>query len=356
MKDIFAIQDEITLAIVDELQVELSGGEKASLARRRAVDLEAYDLYLRGRYFWNQLGAAQLRKAIDHFERAIEKDPNYAQAYAGLADCYVVLRVENPLLSEEETYAKAREAALKALEIDETVPEVHVSLGVLKNFSWEWVGAEKEFKRAIELSPGSAFAHYHYSWQLMWKGRFDEAIREINLARELDPLSLLINKQVGVIFYNARRYDEAIEAERRTLEIAPNLPYARSVIAASYQEKSMYEEALAEFEKERELYEVWNPIVDSWIGIVYARMGKKAEAQKILDDMVERSKEGYVTPSALGNLYLELGEYDRGFEWLDKAYEDHDFWVGSLKVNPLYDGVRSDPRYIALLKKMGLDE
>jgi serine/threonine-protein kinase len=356
MKDIFAIQDEITEEIVDNLRVELLGGQQVEFAKRHEVDPEVYDLYLRGRYFWSKYTLGDTKKAIEYFGKALKKDPSYAPAHAGLADSYIVMFIFN-YLRPLEACRKARDAALKALEIDNTVAEAHASLGLTKTvYEWDWEGAEKEFKRAIELSPGYAPAHHYYAWCLTFMGRFEEAIEEMQRARELDPFSLVINRDVGTIFYYARQYDRAIEAHKKTIEMAPNLPYAHAHLGMAYLEKAMYEQALAEFEAERQVSGSWLSDTDRWIGITYARMGRRDKAQKVLDNLLEQSKEEYVPPAYFATLYFALGEIDQGFEWLDKAYEERDNIFPFLKVAFTFEPARSDPRYAVMLEKIGLDD
>ncbi|UCD57796.1 MAG: hypothetical protein JSV16_01415, partial [Candidatus Hydrogenedentota bacterium] len=206
-----------------------------------------------------------------------------------------------------------------------------------------------------ELNPGYAYAHYWYAFQLMIMARFDEASREIEQARELDPLSPIINREVGNIFLFARQYDKAIVASQKSLEMFPNLPYTHIIIGNSYMAQSMYEKALGEYQKEKALLATWNPFIERFFGEAYARTGRRAEAQKILDEMLERSKQVYVPPTLFAIVYFALGENDQGFTWLDKAYEDRDIWLLFFKVGPWYDTVRSDPRYTAMLEKVGLD-
>jgi TolB-like protein/Tfp pilus assembly protein PilF/tRNA A-37 threonylcarbamoyl transferase component Bud32 len=356
MKDIFAIQDEISLAIVDKLKPTLLGQERAKVARQQSVDPEVYDLYLLGRYFLYKGPLEDVEKAIEYFDQAIEKDPSYALAYAALAESYILLQLYNPALPQNETYPKIKEAALRAVEIDDTLAEAHGSLGWWMKIAWEWEGAEKEFRRAIELNPGTPNARWQYSTHLTWTGRSDEAMKEIKQARELDPLSPFINHLVGWTLVSARQYDQGIDFYQKFHEMAPSFPYSHLMLGIAYLHKDMYEEALAEFEQERHIQPVWNPDIEQFFGITYARMGRIAEARKVLDDMLERSKEGYVPPTHIANVYFALGENDRGFELLDEAYEDNDMWLSWLKIDPLYDSVRSDSRYTAMLKKMGLEK
>ena len=222
-------------------------------------------------------------------------------------------------------------------------------------FYYDWKGVEKEFKRAIELSPGNATAHHWYALSLNYRGLFEEAIKEIKQALELDPLSLVINRNHGFILYYSRQYDLAIEALQKTIDMNPSFVEAHAGLGLAYLEKSNYEEALVEIQKEKELTRGRHPLVESWLGAVYVRMGKKDKAQELLDNMLKRSKEMYVSPFSIAALYFILGEKEQGFKWSEKAYDEHDPLLKHLKVAPLYDNIRSDPKYISLLKKMGLE-
>jgi serine/threonine-protein kinase len=356
MGDVFAIQDEITLAIVDKLRPKLLGEQEAKLTKRQPVDIEAYNLYLKGLFFWNKRGEMNLKKAIEYFEQAIEKDPNYAPAYAGLASSYSHLPIYSPLPSKQAV-RKARELALKALEIDKTLPEAHAALGFINMwYDWDWAGAERAFKRAIELNPGYALAHKWYSDTFMFRARFDEALKEREQALELDPVSVLINKDLGTGYYFAGQFDRAIDALKRAIEMDPSRMHTHLQLGEVYLAKSMYEEALMEFQKEREVSGGAHAWAEMYTGWTYVEMGKADEAQKVLDKLLERSKTEYVSPFTLACFHFVLGRNDEGFKWLNKAYEERDLHLGWLKIEPLFDSVRSDPRYTALLKKMNLDK
>jgi len=353
--DIFAIQDEISLAIVDKLKVRLLGGEKAGLVKRHTKDLDAFNLYLKGRYFWNKRTEESLKWSIEYFNQAIEKDPGYALAYAGLADSNLTLQ-DYTFVSPKETLPKAKEAAHKALEIDSMLAEAHNSLAQVMFREWDWEGAEREHKLAIELNPNYATAHHWYSLVLTYMGRFDEAVAEMRLALELDPLSLVINRNLGMGLYYARRYDQALEQLQKTLEMEPTFSLTHAGLGEVYVQKAMYEEALKEFEREKHIQKGLNPLVETWKGITYAKMGRRGKARKILADLLERAKQAYVPLILTASLSFALAENDRGFEWLDKGYEEHDSTLLEIKVDPRFDGVRLDPRFIALLKKVGLNK
>jgi serine/threonine protein kinase/tetratricopeptide (TPR) repeat protein len=355
LEDVFAIQDEISLTIVDRLKVSLLGEEKAELLKRYTEDIEAYNMYLKGRYFWNKRTEEGLKRALEYFEKAFEKDPNYALAYAGLADSYLMLNAY-AAIPPLEAYMKAKEAALKALEIDNTLAEAHTSLAYIKiRYDRDSEGAERDYKTAIELNPSYATAHLWYGLYLKGMARSKESIEEIKKAHELDPFSLVINRVLGEAYYYARQYDRAIEALRRTIEMDPKFSMAHLHLGKVYVQKSMYKEALAEFQKEKDIFKGPDLSPDAWIGITYVRMGKKSEAQDILNDLRGRSNKTFGL-CALAGLCFALGKKDQGFEWLEKGYEERSivYWV--LRDDMLFRSVRSDPRFKALLKKMNLEQ
>jgi tetratricopeptide (TPR) repeat protein len=308
-----------------------------------------------GRFFWNKRTEEGLNKAIEYFNQTIEKDPNYALAYAGLADSFTTLCDYN-YIPPKDVYPKAKEAVLKALEIDSTLAEAHTSLAMINFRQWDWDGAEREFKLAFELSPNYATAHHWYALFLMYMGRADEAIEEIKQAQRLDPLSLVINRNVAWVFYFARRYDKAVEALKKTLELDPNFILANAFLGKVYLHMSMYEEALREIQKEKDITGRFDPLVETWRGIAYECLGRIGEAKKVLDDLLERAKRAYVPSVLLSNLYFALGEKDEGFNCLNKGYEENDSTILEIKADPVFDSVRSDPRFTALLKKIGLEK
>jgi serine/threonine-protein kinase len=345
IEDTFALQDEISLAIIDSLQIKLLGKEKAKLVKRHTQNLEAYNLYLKGRFFWNKRTGEDMKKSVKYFEQAIEKDPTYALALAGLADSYITL-AQWAFLPPKEAYPKAKAAAIKALEIDDLLAEAHNSIATVKSdFDWDWEGAEKEYKRAITLNPNYATAHQWYAEHLMRMGRFEEALIEIRRAQELDPLSLIINAIAGWPFLFTHEYDKAIEQYKKTLEMNPNFRPAHVYLGEVYLYKGMYEKALAE-------YKLTNNIAG--IGWVYAKMGKTAEAQRVLESL-KIQQQSYIRHVDIAVLYLYLGDKDQFFTWLERAYEDRGGRIPFLKVEPFYDSARSDPRFKEMLKKMKLE-
>ena len=355
IEDVFAVQDDISLAIVDRLRLRLVSDDKEKLLRRHTEDHEALNLCLKGRFFWNKRAEDNLRRAIDHYEQAIARDPGYALAYAGLADCYIVLP-DYSSVAPRTACPKAKDAVMRALEIDDSLAEAHASLALLRTtYDWDWAGAEREFVRAIEINPSYATAHYWFALHLMWMDRMDEALERIETARELDPLSLVINRNLAQICIFARRYDEAIEALKLTIEMDARFPVAHVLLGEAYSHKAMKEEALAEFRKEREFSGSFGPGVDTRIGSAYVRLGMRAEAEEVLSRLAVHAQEVFVKPSDLAEVLFSLGESDRAFECLEQAFEERDKGVLGLKVYPVYDDVRSDPRFRALLSRMGLD-
>jgi len=356
MEDVFAIQDEISLAIVDRLKVNLLGEEKAALVKRYTDNLEAYNLYLKGRYFWNRRSEGGLQRAIEFFQQAIEKDPSYALPYTGIADCYNILGWYG-YISPKKAFPRAKTAAEKSLKMDDTLAEAHTSLAAVREFyDWDWLAAEREYKRAIDCNESYASVHHRYAEYLSYMGRHEESIAEIKRAQELDPLSLPINTVVGEVYYYARQYDQAIEASQRTIEMDPSFVVAHFFLAFAYAQKAMYDEAIAEARKAMELSGEGIPIFVALLGTIYSYSGKRDEAEKVLDELYELSKQRYVSPFYIALIYVGLSQKDQAFEWLEKAYDEHDHALETLKVDPMLDSVRSDPRFKALLKKMGLEK
>jgi tetratricopeptide (TPR) repeat protein len=356
MEDVFAIQDEITGAIVGELRPKLLGEEKVRIATRQTVDIEAYNLYLQGCYFWEKRTEEGLKKAIEYFERAIGKEPNYALAYVGIADSHILYSYYT-LPRPEEVYPKAKEAVSKALDIDEDLGEAHATLAfIMTTYDFDRNGAEQEFSRALELNPGYANAHHWYGAHLSNLGRSDDAIRELEIALELDPLSVVFRRTLGFALIHARKYDQAIDVFRKALELDPQLMWGHLHLGQCYLHMSMYSEALAEYEAGMVSSPDLRSSEEANIGIAYAKLGREEEARQILKDLLIRAKKVRVSYVHLAQLCFVLGEYDQGFEVLEKGYADRDFLFGLGKSDPLFDTVRSDPRFQELLKKVGLDK
>ena len=355
MEDIFAIQEEISLSIVDKLKVKLLKEEKAKLVKRYTDDPEAYSLYLKGRYFWNRRYEGGLQKGIECFQEAIDKDPLYALAYAGIADCYNIF-AHFGFLPPREGYSKAKSAVAKALEIDDTLAEAYASLGWIKTFyDWDWAEAEKAFKRALELNPNYAAAHYFYGLYLSITGHGVEAFAEVKKSVELDPLWLVVNAVLGLGLYWWRQYDEAIEQLQKTLEMDPNFAIAHFYLGLTYAVKERWEEAIASLKK---FLNLWpgSPVAVGYLGFAYGMSGQEDEALSMLDQLSKLSQQRYVSSLYKALIYLGLGKKDQAFEYLDKAYDERESWMVTLKTAPFMDTLRSDPRYEALLRKMGLEK
>jgi serine/threonine-protein kinase len=357
MEDVFAIQDEITLAIVDALKVRLLGEERAALLDRYKDNLEAYNLYLKGRYFWNKRPATEeLEKGIEYFEQAIEEDPAYALAYAGLADSYAMLGSwENGTLAPREAMPKAKAAAEKALEIDEGLAEAHASLAFARlHYDWDWSATEMECKRGIELNPNYASVHHWYSHYLTVVGQSEESLAESNRSLELDPLDLVINAHLAWHYYFAGQYDQAIEQCHKTLELYPASFWPRFFFALAYEQKGMYGEAFREFQK---AITVSGNVTYAAAGLghAYAVSGKKAEAQTLLKELKGLSEQKYVQSYDIALIYAGLGDKDQAFDWLEKACRDRSGWMPYLKIEPRLNGLRSDPRFEDLLGRIGLE-
>ncbi|MHC4119026.1 MAG: protein kinase domain-containing protein [Planctomycetota bacterium] len=356
MGDVFAIQDEITLAIVDKLKPKLLGQEKARLARRQTIDTEVYNLRLMGRHYLRSKLVSDPNKASEYYRQALEIDPNCALAYAGLANCYNASR-DQGLLSPKEAMQKAREMAEKAVKIDETLPEVHDALATVETwFDWDWEGGGRHYRRAIELNPAFALARQRYAMDLIVRARFDEAIAQMKLAFDSDPLSPDLNASLGFVYTCAGRSDDAMETLKRAVEMDPSRPGGHFFLGHFYLFKSMYEEALDEYGRAMELSEKMSLWPEMFVGITYAKMGRPDEAQEVLAGQLERSKQQYISSFMFSLLHFALGDNDEGFKLLNKAYAERDPTLCWLKTHPLLENIRSDPRYTALLKKMNLDK
>jgi serine/threonine-protein kinase len=355
LEDIFSIEEEIAKEITMALQMKLTGEEKEALVRRYTEDREAYNLYLKGRYYWNKRTEEAFQKGLEYFQLAIEKDPTYALAYAGIADCYNLLQVYG-YLSPKEALPKARAAAEKTLEIDSSLAEAHTSLAWVRwSYDLDSSAGEKEFKRALELNPSYATGHHWYSVYLTTMGRHAESLAEIKRAQEVDPLSLMINTDLGTILFYGRQYDLAIEQYHKTLDMDKDFVVCYWRLAEIYAQREMYNEALAATQKMKELLGDKDPLVLGAIGYIYALLGKRDEAKKVLNELSELSKHRYISSLRIALIYMGLGQKDQAFKWLEKAYEERDFWMTFIKVAPYFDSLRSDPRFKILLKKMNLE-
>lgn len=355
ISEIFAIQDEISNSISDNLRLKPTREELERMTRRYTENTEAFIASSKGRYFWNKRTEEDLKRAIGYFEQALQLDPNYALAYVGLANSYLLLP-EYGVYRSKEAYPKVKEAAMKALEIDDMLAEAYVTLAQIKRrYDYDWAAAERTYKRAIELDPNYATAHHWYGYDLMCVERYDEAIKEIKRAHELDPLSLVINRNLGQVLYRAGRYDEALEALNKTLEMDPTFSSTHLYLGSIYLQKSRYEDALAEFQKEKEYARGWGTRAEAWIGVAYMKLGQREKTQEILDDLIKRSKQTYVRATSIAMLYFVLGEDDQGFQWLEKAYEEYDSFLRLIRTDLIFDRVRSDPRFREIVRKMGYE-
>jgi len=352
LTDIFAVETEIAKTVADMLQAKLTGSEQHVIAVRPTANSEAHQLYLKGRFFWNKRTGNDLKKSIDYFEQAIAADPNYALAYAGVADGYVWLPGYTAG-TPRDSYPKAKAAAKKALELDDTLAEARTSLAIaIWLYDFDSSQANREFQRAIELNPNYAIAHQQYgNITLSALGRFDDAIAEGKRAVELDPLSLVINTDLGSNYCYARRYDEAIAQLRKTLEMDAGFYIAHIVLGQALDAKGAREAAIVEFQKARALND--DPSVLGMLGRAYGLSGNKMEAEKILDQLKELSKQRYVAAYSFALVYLALGDKEEALRWLEQSYQDRaGSDIGYIRVDPLLDPLRSDPRFEALAEKI----
>jgi tetratricopeptide (TPR) repeat protein len=353
--DVLALQSQVARAIAGQIKIQLAPQEQQRFERAHPVNPEAFDAYLRGRYFWNRKTEERLPRAIDYFQQAIAKDPAYAPAYAGLADCYDLL-VFGQYVTQfpKDIVPRAEASALKAVQLDNTLGEAHTSLAwIWLRFKWDWEGAEKEFKRALELNQNYAPAHHYYSLHLAAIGRQQEALAEIKQAQELDPLSVVVNGALGRQLYWARQYDGAVEQLRKTLELDPNYTSAHHYLGQAYRQKGMYEQAIEELTRARTLSRD-NPIRISQLGHTFGLAGRKREARELLAQLKALSRSRYVARSNLAIIHAGLGEKEEAFKWLERGYQEREAALLFLRVEPTYDPLRSDPRFADLLRRIGL--
>jgi len=353
LEDIFAIQDEISLAIVEKLRGKLLKEEKSKLVRRYTGNEKAYNLYLKGRYYWNRRHEGGIQKAIELFLQTIEEDPLCAPGYVGIADCYNVSTIL-ALMDPRVAYAKSKEAVAKALDIDEGLAEAHASLGWIKTFhDWDWAGAEAEFSRAFELNPNYANAHYFYCLYLAVMGRYDESFAESSRTLELDPIDLVFNTIRAVTLFWGRRYDAAIEQFQKTLDMDPNFYIANLYLGSALAAKEMWREAVETFTRASTI-SPGNPFAMGHIGYALAASGRKKEALEVLDRLEELSNERFVGSYHKAVIYLGLKAENRMFECLESAFVEKESWLPIASTLPMWDRVRSNPRFIALMRRVGL--
>jgi TolB-like protein/DNA-binding winged helix-turn-helix (wHTH) protein/Flp pilus assembly protein TadD len=355
--DVLTLQSQVASAIVNEIRVNLTPEEQQRLATTRQISAESYEDYLKGRYYWNKRSEEGLTKAIEYFQLATQKDPHSALAFAGLADCYSIIgSAIVGSVPSQEVAPKARVAALKALELDKSLAEAQTSLATVQfNYDWNWPAAASGFQRSIELNPSYATAYQRYSLYLMAMGRSGESLAQMNRARDLDPLSISMNFSLGWRLYMARQYDQAISQLRNTLEMDPNFALPRMVLGQAYEQKGMVPQAIAELQKAVAVSHDSPPMLGS-LGHTFGVAGNKAEAEKILAQMLEQSKKRYVSPFYVSIVYAGLHENEKAMDWLEKAYTDRSNAIIFLKVDPDFDGLRSNPRFQALLRRLALQE
>jgi eukaryotic-like serine/threonine-protein kinase len=351
--DIFSVQDDISGEISEKLRLQLTRAEKKRLTRHHTEDPEAYRLYLRGRHHWNRWTEEGFYKAIEHFQQAIDKDPSYALAYAGIADSYVLLGW-NSYLPPREAFPKAKAAAMAALRLDANLGEAHTSLAaVLWLHDWQWEDAEREFTRSLELNPKYPTANHWHAEYVMTMGRRLEAFAKMKSSQELDPLSLIIHVALGWALYMGRRYDEAIEQLRRTVELEPNYPVTYWILGLLYRKTGRFELAIAEGEKGVNL-SGGSPLMRAALGQTYGAAGKTRDALNILDDLTNLARDKYVAPHFFAGIYLGLGDHGRAIEYLEKSYEERSHWLIYLHIDPNMDGLADNPRFQDLSRRVGL--
>jgi len=354
LRDTLALQSQVARAIADQIRINLSPREQTALNNVKMVNPQAYQSFLKGRFFWNKRTADGLKVALAYFNQAIEEDPKYAQAQSGLADTYSLLGDwQYAVMTPKEALPKAKAAAIRALELDGTLGEAHNSLAFcLDGFDWDFESAGKEFQRAIELNPGYATAHHWYAWHLSLLGKYDEAVAEMRKAQDLDPLSLIINADFAELLVLAHSYDESIRQSRKTIEMEPNFALAHNQLAQAYLQKHMNDEAAAELQKAAQL-SGGSPTVLANLARAYAASGKKSEATKILNDLRKQSTAAYSHAPEIAVIYAALGDSNQAMNWLEKGYEGR-FNPGVL-LRPGFDPLRSDPRFQDLVRRVGLN-
>jgi TolB-like protein/DNA-binding winged helix-turn-helix (wHTH) protein/Flp pilus assembly protein TadD len=353
LRDTLAVQNRVASAIADQIRINLTPQEQAALKNAKVVNPEAYESYLKGRYFWNKRTADGLKVALAYFKQAIEEDPKYAQAYSGLADTYALLGDwQYAVMTPKEAFPEAKAAAIKSLELDSTLGEAHNSLAfVLDGFDWDFDSAGREFQRAIELNPGYATAHHWYAWHLSLLGRYDEALAEMRKAENLDPLSLIINADLAELLVLAHSDEESIQQSRKTIEMDPNFALAHNQLAQAYLQKHMYDEAVAELKTAVQV-SGGGPAFIANLARAYVASGKRSEAVKLLDHLKKRSKPDYSNASEIAVIYASLGDADQAMNWLEKGYNER-FNPGVL-LRPGFNPLRSDPRFQNLVHRIGL--
>jgi TolB-like protein/predicted Ser/Thr protein kinase len=352
VRDVLALQSEVARAIVEQIQIKLSPQEEGRLLAARTVKLDAYEAYLKGRYFWNKRDREAVMEGLRYFQQAVKMDPTYALAHTGVADSYAIIGGTH-WLSPDETFPKAKAAALKALEIDNTMAEAHTSLALIKQSEWDWMGAATEYKSALALNPGYAIAHQWYSLFLCETGRHEQAEVEARRAAELDPLSPIISLHMGQILYAARRYAEARRAIQGTLEVSPDFFAAREFLGLVYLQEHKFAESIAELQKAATVSSKEDSVMAA-LGYAYAVSGRKGDSQDILNGLKEQSRRRYVSPYLIALICVGLGQKGEALEWLEEAYKQRDSELPMIGVEPIFDPVRLDARFRDLLRRLNL--
>jgi serine/threonine protein kinase/tetratricopeptide (TPR) repeat protein len=354
LEDIFTVEDEISREISEQLRLKVSGAQKKKLTKRYTENTEAYQHYLKGRFYWNKRTEESMKRGIEYFQQAIESDPGYALAYAGLADSYNLL-ASYSMLASSDAFPRAKAVARRALELDEGLAEAHTSMSFAKfGYDWDWAEAERGFKRALELNPGYPMAHQWYAVMLVALSRFEESFAHVVRAQELDPLSLPINTLVGWLHHLARDYDRAIAQYRSTIELDTGFALAHRRLGQTYEQKQMYSEALSAFQRAEDLAGEDVELLSAR-GHLYGVLGEREKAEAALEKLSATSKLRYVPAYLIARAYAGMAEKDRVFEWLEKAYEERYGYLAYLNVEPLFDNLRSDPRFVDLVHRVGLD-
>jgi TolB-like protein/DNA-binding winged helix-turn-helix (wHTH) protein/Flp pilus assembly protein TadD len=352
LRDTLTLQNKVALAIAEQIRINLNPQEQATLKHRKVVDPQAYEAYLKGRYFWNKRTGNDFQRALEYFSQAIERDPDYAQAYIGLADTYALLGDwEYGVLAPGEAFPRAKAAVIKALQLDNTLGEAHTSLAFcLDSFDWDFQSADREFRRGIELNPGYATAHHWYAWHLSLLGRNNDAIAELKKAQDLDPLSLIITADLAELLLIAHFTDESIQQSRETIEMDMNFPLAHNQLAVAYLQGQRYGEAISELQKAVQL-SAGSPTCTANLARAYAVSGRRNEAVRLLSDL-KKPRGSYSNASEIAVVYAALGDQDQAMAWLEKGY--HERFNPSVLLRPGFDPLRTDPRFKDLERRVGL--